>query len=179
MEPPFHTWREIMAAAIVPVVIISACGLLCLAFYNRLAMVITRLRTLQRERLGEYKELFRLEEKGERSSLRQEEAERFLHYLEQQTSDVLKRARYLRNCLFCLIAAIFTQVLTSLAIGVSFLYSVFDLIALFFFIGGLVLFLVGLFFAILEIKVSLSPIQMESGFVHELIKSELGKKGLK
>jgi len=174
MESELHAWSDIINSAIVPVVIISACGLLCLAFYNRLAMVVTRLRTLQRERLGEYKELFRLEDE-KKSSVRRQEAEHFLHYLEEQTVEVLKRARYLRNCLFCLITAIFALVLSSLLIGLSFVYPVLDFLVLFFFVGGLLVILMGLYYAILEIKIALSPIKMESRFVQELIKGELGK----
>ena len=50
--PPFD-WAKIINASVVPVVIISACGLLCLAFYNRLAAIVSRLRGFQRERLHE------------------------------------------------------------------------------------------------------------------------------
>ena len=44
-------WLHVVAASVVPVVVISACGLLCLAFYNRLAAVVTRLRAFHREQL--------------------------------------------------------------------------------------------------------------------------------
>jgi len=174
MEPEMHAWSSIITSAVVPVVIISACGLLCLAFYNRLAMVVTRLRTLQRERLAEYKEIFHLED-NEKAKLLRQEGEQFLHYLEQQTVDVLKRARYLRNCLFCLIGSIFALVVTSLLTGLSLVFSFLDYPVLIFFVGGLFLLLYGLFFALLEIKIALSPIKMESGFVQELIKSQLEK----
>lgn len=174
MDSIGHAWTEIITSAVVPVVIISACGLLCLAFYNRLAVVVARLRTLQKERLSEYKELFKLDEKENGKLLRQE-TEQFLHYLEEQTVSVLKRANYLRNCLFCLIACIFSLVFTSLMIGLSLVYPVLDIVVLVFFILGLFLLLLGLFFAFLEMKISLSPIQMESHFVQSLIKSQLEK----
>jgi hypothetical protein len=44
---------RIVSASVVPVVIISACGLLALAFYNRLAAIVSRLRGFQRERIHE------------------------------------------------------------------------------------------------------------------------------
>lgn len=174
MEPIIHPWSDIISAAVVPIVIISACGLLCLAFYNRLAVVVTRLRSLQRERLSEYKELFRFEEE-EKAKLLRNETEQFLHFLEKQTVDVLKRARYLRNCLFCLIVSIFSLVITSLVIGLSLLYPILDVVVLCFFVGGLFLLLSALVFAVMEIKISLSPIKMECGFVERLIKSQLEK----
>jgi len=158
-------------SAVVPVVIISACGLLCLTFYNRLAFIVTRLRALQRERLGEYKDLFRLEQ-SHKSKLARQEAEHFLSFLEHQTVDVLKRALYLRNCLFCLILSIFSLVITSHAIGLSLIYPSIEVAVLFFFVLGLFLMLSGLYFALREIILALRPIQMESDFVQHLVKNE-------
>ena len=172
MELTPHAWTAIITSSVVPVVIISACGLLCLAFYNRLSVVVTRLRSLQRERLAEYKEL--LKENGLK-----EESEQFLHFLEEQTVDVLKRAHYLRNCIFCLISCISALVVTSLVIGLSVVFSFLEIFALIFFIMGLFLLLYGLSFAVREIKIALNPIKMESGFVQRLIKSQLEKSALK
>jgi len=83
MEVASHIWAQIIPSSVVPVVIISACGLLCLAFYNRLAYIVTRLRSLQRERLAEYKEIFRLE-KSHESTLRRQQADQFLQFLENK-----------------------------------------------------------------------------------------------
>ncbi len=173
MELSSQVWSAIIPSAVVPVVIISACGLLCLTFYNRLAFIVTRLRTLQRERLAEYKELFRLEE-THKSKISRQETEHFLHFLEHQTADVLKRALYLRNCLFCLILSIFSLIITSLTIGLSLIYPALEFVVLLFFVVGLLLLLYGLFFALKEILISLKPIQMESEFVQRLIKNEMG-----
>lgn len=174
MDPSTHVYAAIISSSVVPVVIISACGLLCLAFYNRLAVVVARLRTLQRERLAEYKEIFQLEEKH-RGKLARQEAEQFLHFLENQTIEVLKRARFLQRCIFWLIFCIFSLVLTSLFIGISVLFPIMDIAVLFFYILGLFALLYGLVFAVREILIALNPIQMESGFVQELIKSELSR----
>lgn len=169
-----RTWNEMISASVVPVVIISACGLLCLAFYNRLGVVVARLRSLQRERLVEYKELFVLEEKKS-SSLKIQDAQQFLHSLELQTAEVMKRAMFLRNCIFCLIGAICILILTSLLIGISVVFPAIGVIAMCFFILGLLLVFYGLIFALKEIKIALDPIKMESGFIQRLIKSELDK----
>ena len=172
MEPDPHAWSVIISSSVVPVVIISACGLLCLAFYNRLAYVVTRLRSLQRERLKEYKELFRLEEEGKNETLRLE-MEQLLHSLEGQTAHVLKRAHYIRNCLFCLISSIFSLGVCSFLIGLSLFYPAFDFAVLIFFVFGLFLLLYGLGYALMEIKMALRPIRMETEFVQKLLKSEL------
>lgn len=169
----FYDWNELISSAVVPVVIISACGLLCLAFYNRLAFVVGRLRSLQRERLSEYKALYQLEEEGEKAALRRSETEQYLHFLEEQTVSVMKRAQYLRNTLFSLIASIFSLALTSLFIGLAQIVSFLSFFVLFFFVTGLLLMLFGLGFAVAEIRISLSPIRMESAFVQRLIKNTL------
>ncbi|MDN3506950.1 MAG: DUF2721 domain-containing protein [Simkaniaceae bacterium] len=165
-------WAKIIPSSVVPVVIISACGLLCLAFYNRLAYIVTRLRSLQRERLAEYKEIFQLE-KSHASDLRRQQADQFLQFLEGQTVDVLKRARYLQRCIFWLIYCIGSLVLTSLLIALSLFFPALDLVVLFFYVTGFLALLYGLSFAVREILIALRPIQAESGFVQELIKSEL------
>jgi hypothetical protein len=177
MNVDSHIWSVIITSSVVPVVIISACGLLCLAFYNRLAVVVTRLRSLQRERLTEYKEIFRLEEKH-RGKLARHESEQFLHFLENQTVDVLKRARYLQKCIFWLIFCISALVLTSLLIGLSVIFPFLDFAVLFFYVLSLLSLLYGLSYAVREIRIALNPIKMESGFVQKLIKSEL-EQGLK
>jgi len=177
MDPPdTHIWSEIISLSVVPVVIISACGLLCLAFYNRLSVVVTRLRSLQRERLAEYKELFKFDE-GKKGLCLRKESEHFLRFLEEQTADVLKRAKFLRNGIFSLITCIFALVLTSLLIGLSIFFPVVDFFVLFFFVGGLGFLLTGLVFAGIEIQVALNPIKMESAFVQRLIKSQLDGDG--
>ncbi len=178
MDPTSHIWTEIITSSVVPVVIISACGLLCLAFYNRLSVIVTRLRSLQRERLSEYKEIFRLEEKKQ-GQLARQEAEQFLRFLEDQTADVLKRARFLQRCIFWLIFCISSLVLTSLLIGLSVVFPILDSVVLFFYVLGLLALLYALSFAVREIRIALNPIQMESGFVQKLIKSQLKKSSVK
>ncbi len=163
-----HAWQQIISSAVVPVVIISACGLLCLAFYNRLASIISRLRTLQRERLTEYKELFALEKGHE---LQRGEVELRLRFLEQQTAEVLKKAHHIRNAIACLIGAIGALILSSLAIGVSLFFPLFDIPVLFFFVVGLVLLICALVYAFAEVAMSLNPIRMECAFLQQLIEA--------
>ncbi len=44
-------WTKVIAASVSPIIVISACGLLCLAFYNRMAAIVNRLRTASCRRL--------------------------------------------------------------------------------------------------------------------------------
>jgi len=172
MEVASHIWAQIIPSSVVPVVIISACGLLCLAFYNRLAYIVTRLRSLQRERLAEYKEIFRLE-KCHESVLRRQLARQFLDFLEGQTADILKRARYLQRCIFWLIVCIGSLVVTSLMIGLSVFFPALDVVVLSFYVLGFFALHYGLSFAVREILIALKPIETESGFVEQLINNEM------
>lgn len=171
-------WSEMISLSTVPVVIISACGLLCLAFYNRFSVITTLLRSLQKERLSEYKELFKIEQKI-KDPLFQKESEKFLQFLEEQATGILRRARLLRNGIFCLIIAVFSLVWTSFLIGLSLTFPFLDPCVPIFFVAGLLFLLTGLFFAGMEIKVALNPIQMESDFVQGLVKSQMDKMQVK
>src|SRR5436190_11594904 len=53
-------WTKVISAGVGPIIVISACGLLCLAFYNRLAAVVTRLRAFHREQFQVQETLARL-----------------------------------------------------------------------------------------------------------------------
>lgn len=164
-------WSTLISSAVVPVVIISACGLLCLALYNRLAVILARLRVLQRERFLEYKELFRSEAEKKPTLLRNE-IEQYLHFLESQVADILKKAHYVRIALGALVSAIASLLLCSLSIALSLFYQVFAFAVIVFFILGLLLMLYALYFAFAEIRVSLRPIQMESAFLQKLLKMQ-------
>jgi len=87
----FPEWPNIISVSVVPVVIISACGLLCLAFYGRLAALVARLRTFQREML-------RGQERWAKEGLGDHQL--LLEVLRKQTLRVAERARLIRLVLF-------------------------------------------------------------------------------
>lgn len=171
METGFPNWSQVISLSVAPVVIISACGLLCLTFYNRLAFVVGRLRSLQRERLFEFKELFKLE-KSEKDSDKIQDIKTLLKGLEEQTAHVMKRARLLRNCLFCLLATIASLVLCCLTIGLNLYHPSFDYVVVFFFILGLLFLLYSLLYAFIELAQSLRPVKLESDFMQDLYRKK-------
>src|SRR5437762_11515453 len=80
-------WSKVISAGVGPIIVISACGLLCLAFYNRLAAVVTRLRAFDRERLHEQEALADKSRGGdEAAAVRHRE---LLGLLEVQTRHVM------------------------------------------------------------------------------------------
>src|SRR5947208_9172762 len=102
LPPSPENWSRLIAASVVPVVVISASGLLCLALYNRLAAVVSRLRGFQRERLQQHDLLGRA--KLEKASEAILQHERLIDLLDEQTADVSKRARLLRRTLLFFLA---------------------------------------------------------------------------
>ncbi len=159
---------KIISAGAGPIIGISACGLLCLAFYNRLTAVVTRLRLFQRERLKAQAEIGhqRASEQPDLVSLKMNQE--ILEALQVQTTHVIRRARLIRRTLSCLLLTIACLSLCSLALSLSLIWSDLTLVAVPFFVAGLSLLILGVAFAILEMYRALDPIELESRFVTEI-----------
>lgn len=166
----FHPqeWSAIISSSVVPVVVISACGLLCLAFYNRLAGLISRLRTFQRERLEEQEEYARTRAAGQPDEFAIARHQRLLDMLEQQTRGLMRRANLVRRTILCLLGTIACLTLCSLATGLSVRYAFARVVAACLFFSGMTLLFGGVVLAIVEIRDSLHHVRLESEFVSEL-----------
>ena len=161
-------WLRVVAASVVPVVVISACGLLCLAFYNRLAAVVARLRGFHRERLHEQDLLDRHTPAATSDPAAAEAARRhaqLLDVLEQQTSHVARRARLIRATLSCLLSAIGCLTLCSMLSGLALVAGGVVVAAVLAFLLGMVLLLGAVGFALAELRQALDPVELESRFV--------------
>jgi len=168
-------WLHVVAASVVPVVVISACGLLCLAFYNRLAAVVARLRAFHRERLHEQDLLDRRTPAATSDPAAAEAARRhaqLLDVLEAQTSHVARRARLIRSTLSCLLCAIACLTLSSVLTGISIVAEPLVVAAVLAFILGMALLLVAVAFALLELRQALDPVELESRFVARVTDDE-------
>ena len=149
---------HIIAMLVAPVVMISACGLLCLAFYNRLATIVSRLRIFHAEQLV-------LREKLEAAPAAAEGIRKRIDIVSRQIEEDMSRARLVRNTLFCLVLCISCMILCSLSLGLSLALSWATTLALTFFIGGQVIMLVSMAFAVFELTRALTPIALERDFV--------------
>jgi hypothetical protein len=161
-------WARIVPASVVPVVGLSACGLLSLAFYNRMVAVVARLRSFQRERLSHIESLNRLGCNPDASRSSCLHHQRLIQMLEGQTREVLSRAKLLRRTLQFLLFTIAILALCSLSMGVSVVWppAVFAAAPLFFL--GMGLLVSGISFAIIEIGRALRPVELESSFVEKM-----------
>jgi hypothetical protein len=168
-------WLHVVAASVVPVVVISACGLLCLAFYNRLAAVVARLRAFHRERLHEQDLLDRRTPAATSDPAAAEAARRhaqLLDVLEEQTSHVARRARLVRSTLSCLLCAIGCLTLCSVLTGLSLVAQPLVVAAVVAFVLGMALLLLAVAFALLELRQALDPVELESRFVARVTDDE-------
>src|ERR1700734_448833 len=107
---------HVISSAVVPVVIISACGLLCLAFYNRMAAIVSRLRGFQRERLKEQDRIAEPQSQGQPPRMR---GFKLLEHLEAQTLHVTRRAKLIRLTLFFLRFTIALLICCCLTLGLA------------------------------------------------------------
>jgi hypothetical protein len=163
-------WSKIISAGVGPIIVISACGLLCLAFYNRLAAVVTRLRSFHRERLNEQEALAHERAKEQPDPIALVRHQEILGMLHVQTQHVTRRAHLLRNTLGCLLLTIICLALCSLAVGLSAVWPAAMYAAVPLFVVGILLLVIGVIFAMVEMKHALDPIELESQFVTELMR---------
>src|SRR5208282_1178347 len=145
---PTSDLTHVISSAVVPVVIISACGLLALAFYNRMAAIVSRLRSFQRERLLEHESI---------AKSASQHGRRMLEHLELQTAHVKRRAKLIRLTLLFLLLTIGLLIGCSLMLGLSVLAPHAIVAAIVFFILGLLSMLCSTIAAALELKASLQP----------------------
>ena len=165
-----NDWSKIIVAGVGPIIVISACGLLCLAFYNRLAAVVSRLRAFQRERLNEQESLARERSAGgdQIAIVRHQE---MLGALQIQTERVTRRAKLIQQTLLCLLMTIACLALCSLVVGLSTVWAPAMYIAVPLFVIGLLLLFVGVVIAAVELKQALDPVELESQFVTDIVET--------
>jgi hypothetical protein len=161
-----ETWSKLVSASVAEVVVISASGLLCLAFYNRLAAIVTRLRMVQRERLQETIALRTAIERRDALSARRHR--RMLNNLKQQTAGIIGRARIIRLTLLGLLATVAFVVVSSILNGLALLWPPLAFVAAAMFCCGMISLLSGVIAAMFELKKALDVVELESKVVSEL-----------
>ena len=160
-----HDLNKVVTAGVGPIIVISACGLLCSTFYNRITNVIVRLRAIQRERLAEEGYLVRETEPAARARRNE-----LLGVLGTQTDSLVRRIRIIRATLFCLLSTIIAMVLCSLLLGLSMINDALVPWSVGFFILGLTTLILAMAFAMMDLLVAIQPVVMESEYVTRRIR---------
>jgi len=134
-----------------PVVMISANGLICLAFYNRLAAVTSRFRLFGREQFDVQIRLLELEDIVEDSRPLMLELRGRVAALAIHRQSLLQRAKMVRDALLCMLLAVMGMLMTSLLLGIGreYLHPTFPLCT---FAGSVLLMMAGVVFAVRELQ---------------------------
>jgi hypothetical protein len=160
-------FSHIVTAGVGPIIVISAAGLLCLAFYNRLTAVVTRLRGFDRERLQEQDAIDKHGgPEGDPALVAGHLA--VLAMLREQIELVKRRAHLVRRTLVCLHVTIISLALCSLVVGLGTVWPGLHYAAVPLFVIGLLSLVLSCSFALLELHMALAPIEMEARFVSQL-----------
>src|SRR5580765_3326482 len=159
-----HDWSKVIVTGVGPIIVISACGLLCLAFYNRLAAIVSRLRTFHREWLHEQEALARERASGSTDPISTVRHQEMLGMLQVQTEHVIRRARLIRATLLCMLLTIASLSMCSLFLGLSAIWLPAMYVAVPLFVLGLLLLFVGVILAALELRRALDPVALERRF---------------
>jgi hypothetical protein len=160
----FPEWPSVISVSVVPVVIISACGLPSLAFYGRLAALVSRLRLFQREMLWEQQKWAK-EGPGDHQQL--------LEVLRTQTLQVTERARLIRRALFFFLVAVPLLIVCRLTPVTSWVFPAATLFAAVLFVLGLLSMLGGVISALVELRESLEQVKLERRFVFHAVEPSL------
>ncbi len=151
--------QHLLSASVAPVVLISACGLITLALYNRLGAILARIRAFHQQKIEV------LEGRSPRNSKDQKLR---LEMMDTQISKVTAKAKMIQKGLFCLLGSCLAFLLCSFFSGMSVLVQSFGIAALSSYVVGLTCFGSGLCWAVYELMHSLSPLEEESAYLETL-----------
>jgi hypothetical protein len=171
-------WNEplnsahLLSASVTPIVLVSACGLVTLALYNRLGAILARLRAFHQQKVELLQNLH--EHEGDELLM-------LLDMLDSQIEEVTLKAKVMQKGLYYLLTSMAAFLVCSLFAGATVLHEWMGMIALGMHFIGLCLFLVGLGWAMRELTLSVTPLEEESAYLkvltaHHLEKSRSGHK---
>ncbi len=151
---------ETIQTFVAPVVMISANGLLCLAFYNRMSAIANRTRAINKERFDLLADLH-ARNAPPADSLEVAHLNRRIEVLDELGHQLYDRAWWVRGALVCLLVAVLLMLACSLALGLSPLARGLDLTALAFFVAGALVMMAGVAMAVRELLLTLEPLLFE------------------
>jgi hypothetical protein len=158
---------EVIQSFVAPVVMVSANGLLCLAFYNRLSALASRSRAMNKERFDLVAQLLALRAKGA-VGLEPEHLELRIATLDEIGHQLFDRARWIRRTLMSLLISVLCMLACSLCLGLSTLAEAIAAIAPWLFVAGIISMMIGILAAIEELRRSLRPLLFEHEQIDDL-----------
>ena len=146
---------SIIQAMLAPGIMISACGLLLLGMNNKYSLVVTRIRALSDEK----RKLIYGPKQG---NLNQDEEKR-LDNINMEIALFANRVVLVKKAVTSYYVAVALYIFASLLIGFNFIsdQEITNILALIFFLGGMVSVVIGVYFAAQEIKKGLEIVKIE------------------
>lgn len=156
---PFHisdrsmaTATQLLSTSFTPIVLISACGLITPSLYSRLGELLSRIRLVHHQKIELLKNLHEHEF---------DEQQMLMDMLDSQSEQITDKARMVKNGLNSLLTAIAAFLFCSVLTGAEELNDWIATAALGMWILGVLLFIVGLSWAMWELSLSLEPLEAE------------------
>ena len=157
---------HLISTSIAPVALISACGLVTLALYNRLGAILARIRAFHQQKIALLDSLHEQDHVEQRL---------LLDMLDSQIKEVIVKAKVIQKSLFCLLGAMSAFLLCSVFAGTSVYFEPFGFIALVAGFLGISLFLFGIGLAMRELSLSLIPLEEENAYLQVVEAHRLAK----
>jgi hypothetical protein len=151
--------HQLLSVSVTPVVLISACGLITLALYNRLGIILARIRALHLQKI----ELLQSRDKNGQLDHRL-----LLVLIDSQVDKVTQKAKIVQKGLVSLLGACLSFLSCSFLAGAAVMDPAFGAIALVSQGVGLFLFALGVGWALRELMHSLTPLEEESDYLRAL-----------
>ena len=152
---------EIIHNLVSPVVMVSANGLLCLVFYNRLSAVVNRHRMINKERVDLLTHLASFSG-AEKQFQHAVHMRRRMDVLDRLGTQLLNRAQWVRRVLYCLLLSVLCMLACSLMLGLVAMNGHFASIALGLFVAGALAMMAGGAMAMWELHLTLEPLMFET-----------------
>ena len=143
---------QLLSSSFTPIVLISACGLITPSLYSRLGELLSRIRLVHHQKIELLKNLHDHEFN---------EQQMLIEMLDSQSEQITDKARMVKKSLNCLLTAIASFLFCSVLTGAEDLNEWIGAAALGMGILGVLLFVIGLWWAKRELSLSLEPLEAE------------------
>lgn len=146
---------SVIQAMLAPGIMISACGLLLLGMNNKYSLVVTRIRALSDEKR---KFIY-----GPKQGTLNQDEEKRLENINMEIALFANRVVLVKKAVTSYYVAVAFYIFASLLIGFNFIsdQEITNILALIFFLAGMVSVVVGVYFAAQEIKKGLEIVKIE------------------
>jgi hypothetical protein len=152
----FHA--DMLALSVTPGILISACGVISTALYNRLGVILARVRSYHQKKI----------EILSSHDPHKVDPECLLNLMDAQIAAVTAKAKMIQKGLCCLLSAIIAFLSCSVFAGVALVYEWFGIVALSMGLIAVCLFITGVRWAVREVTCAISPLEEEATYLHAL-----------